>query len=336
MYPFTRSQFVWVLLALIALRIAIGFHFFHEGIIKFRAGDFTARYFLSEAKGPLAGLFQSFLDDPDGTIRLCLKTENPLAATKAELAAPEISPDFTHMIWSDFGDRVKDHYKLNDLESTKADQILDEHKLYLEEFLEENRAELIAHFGSNDRLAGFVKDGEGRQAVSQQVASLGEQIDTIKSDRKKKFQGWSSQVESIWDSLETQLNQLAINNPAKPSALQLHRPFAQPYSWQKIIDRVVPWFDTIVGALMIVGFLTRFASLAAGGFLASIIATQPPWIAGTTPTILYLIELIGCLLLFVTAAGRFGGLDFFRWAKLRRNEPVAGRNSTRISEQQNG
>jgi uncharacterized membrane protein YphA (DoxX/SURF4 family) len=306
-------------LALIALRIATGFHFFQEGVVKLRSGDFTAKYFLSEAKGPVAPFFKSFLDDPDGTIRLCLKTENPLMASESELVAPEISPEFTQMIWDDFGDRIKDHYRLDEAENTKVTAILNEHKLYLEEFLDENRPELIAYFGGYDRQAGFSKDGQQRQIVAQQVASLGSQIDTIKSDRKKKFQGWSSQVESIWDSLETQLNLLPVKGQSKPKPLPLHRPFDQPYSWQKIIDQVIPWFDTIVGALLIVGFLTRFASLAAAGFLTSVIATQPPWIPGTTPTMLYLIELIGCMLLFATAAGRFGGLDFFRWASTRQD-----------------
>lgn len=328
MPAFTRFQFFWVLLALLALRIAIGFHFFHEGVVKFRSGDFSAKPFLLEAKGPLAGFFKSFLDDPDGTIRLCLKTEKPLSATEAELAAPEISPELTFMIWNDFCDRIKDHGQFNASEKARAKAILDEHKLHFEAFLSDNRSEIAAYFGGLNRLTGFAKDGPFRKSVAQQVASLGEQVDSIKSDRQKQFRNWSSQVQGTWDSLETQLNSLAMGRGVKPKPLQLHRPFDQPYSWQKVIDRSVPWFDTIVGGLLIVGLFTRFASLAAGSFLASVIATQPPWIPDASPTILYLIEFIGCLLLFASAAGQFGGLDFFRWAQAQQNSSTPDPQST--------
>jgi uncharacterized membrane protein YphA (DoxX/SURF4 family) len=99
--------------------------------------------------------------------------------------------------------------------------------------------------------------------------------------------------------------------------LVLHRPFDQPYSWQKMIDRIIPWFDTVIGVLLIVGLFTRTASLAAAGFLVSVILTQPPWIPGTAPTILYIVELAACLVL-AAAAARIGGLDYILH-QLKRN-----------------
>ena len=89
------------------------------------------------------------------------------------------------------------------------------------------------------------------------------------------------------------------------------RQFDQPLSALKITNQVIPWFDTIVGVLLILGLFTRLASGAAAAFLLSVILTQPPWIPGTTPTYLYAIELAACLVLFATCAGRIGGLDFF-------------------------
>ena len=79
----------------------------------------------------------------------------------------------------------------------------------------------------------------------------------------------------------------------------------------KIINKVIPWFDTIIGALLILGLFTRFASLAGGLFLLSVIISQPPWIPGTQPTAYQAIEMFAMLAIFATCAGRYGGLDFF-------------------------
>ena len=77
------------------------------------------------------------------------------------------------------------------------------------------------------------------------------------------------------------------------------------------INHIIPWFDLIVGGLLIVGLFTRLASFLGGAFLLSIIATQPPWVPGTESTYLYAIELMALVVIFATLAGRLGGLDFF-------------------------
>ena len=79
----------------------------------------------------------------------------------------------------------------------------------------------------------------------------------------------------------------------------------------QIINHIIPWFDLIVGGLLIVGLFTRLASFCGAAFLLSVIATQPPWIPGTQPTYLYAIEFMALVVIFATVAGRMGGLDFF-------------------------
>ena len=115
----------------------------------------------------------------------------------------------------------------------------------------------------------------------------------------------------IWDSYENQVNGLAVYKQAEIAPLKIHRPFDQDYSFSKWVDAVIPWFDTIIGGLLIVGLFSRLASLAAASFLFSVVMTQPPWIPGTTPTYFYVIELVALLVIATTSAGRFGGLDYF-------------------------
>jgi uncharacterized membrane protein YphA (DoxX/SURF4 family) len=77
-----------------------------------------------------------------------------------------------------------------------------------------------------------------------------------------------------------------------------------------LIDRVIPWFDAAVGAMLIFGFGTRLAALAGAGFLFSIILTQWPGAPGALPVYYQTIEMLGLLVIAATAAGQFAGLDF--------------------------
>ena len=342
--------------ALMLLRVAVGFHFFTEGTVKLRSGDFTAEYFLRSAKGPIAPMFQSMLSDEDGRVRLCL-IEQP---EQQGFLRFDVNPELTFALWDDFVDQAVSYYQFasRDIESQlveqraelakqiqearskkdksvdtesleaervqlerdikrlrvqieDAEQVLEAHQLELADWLNQNSVAIKAHFGTEDRLDGFDKDGDSRRLVARDVDSLREQVEKIRSDRQKELGQWKGAVESIWDSFEGQINGLAVGSQADMEPISLHRPFDQKTSKIKVVDRLIPWFDTIVGALLILGLFTRFASVAAAGFLISVIATQPPWIPDTVPTIYQTIELFAVIVIFATSAGRMGGLDFF-------------------------
>lgn len=193
----------------------------------------------------------------------------------------------------------------------RLEEILEEHQLQLEDWVAANEIELVSHFSTSERLDGFQRDGQNRQLAAVYVDSLRDQVDSIRGDRYKKLAGWTSEVTGIWDSYENQVNGLAVYKQAEKAPLKIHRPFDQEYSFSKWVDAVIPWFDTIIGGLLIVGLFSRLASLAAASFLFSVVMTQPPWIPGTTPTYFYVIELVALLVIATTSAGRFGGLDYF-------------------------
>jgi uncharacterized membrane protein YphA (DoxX/SURF4 family) len=67
----------------------------------------------------------------------------------------------------------------------------------------------------------------------------------------------------------------------------------------------------LIGGCLVVGFLSRFAAISAGLFLLTVIASQPPWIAGYSSIGYQVVMLIGCLLLAVTPSGRWCGIDYF-------------------------
>ncbi len=349
MLPLTRFHFVLAFIALMMLRVVVGFHFFKEGTDKLKSGNFTAEYFLEAAKGPMAPYFHELVDGRDGRYRFCMSDDGN-----------SLDPELTIAIWDDFLDRAHGHFKFGDskidaelverraalaerisqarinndtdvdvdqLEAMRADdeqsirklreqaaaaeEILHTHEQELQHWIDINEAEVVTYFKTADRVDGFDRDGTAATRVAILVDSLREQVATIKSDRQKQQRAWANQIDAIWDSYEQQILALPIERQQTLKALALHRPFAQSHSRLQWINRVIPWFDTIVGALLIIGLFTRLASLAGAIFLVSVIAAQPPWIPGTEPTYLYAVELFALFVIFATCAGRFGGLDFF-------------------------
>ena len=67
----TKTQLFVLFVSIVALRIAVGFHFFKEGTNKLKYG-FNAYGFLSGAKGPLAPAFKGMLNDSNGMTKLCV------------------------------------------------------------------------------------------------------------------------------------------------------------------------------------------------------------------------------------------------------------------------
>ena len=200
-----------------------------------------------------------------------------------------------------------------------AERLLDIHSEELREWLATHRAEVLAWWKGRDRAGGFQRDGAARNRVAVEVASLREQKRTIQSERRQQMRQWTGEVEAIWDSLESGVQRLAVADQAAQPPLELHRPFRQSNSPLQWINQVVPWFDTIVGGLLILGLFTRLASLLGAAFLASIIAMQPPWIPGAASTFPQSIELLALLVIFALGAGRLGGLDFFLSLRRTRN-----------------
>lgn len=196
------------------------------------------------------------------------------------------------------------------LQPSRLDEIRENHIEILKDWAKANRIELIAHFATEERLQGFARDGDQASRISSQVDSLRGQVETIASDRNKKYAGWSKEIAGMWDSLETKVDSLAVLQQRRATPLKLQRPFAPQYGPLNIINMVIPWFDTIVGVCLILGLFTRFASLSAGLFLVSVCLTQPFWVPGTNPTYLYWIEMTACFVIFATLAGRMAGLDY--------------------------
>ena len=361
----TRFNLSLIFLAILALRLVVGFHFYKEGVNKIQYG-FDAQYFLKGAKGPFADFFLSMTDDANGRMQL------GITETRDDEGVSDfyVSNDRTLAVWDDFVEKATAYYafgseeliaeineevsqyeklasgeddsaarareqieslkqKIADLQSQpeRAAEILQSHQWELEDWVNANRVPVLAWYRTQGRLDGFERDGEDRDKVALDVSSLRGQVDKIQEDRTKEMAKWKAEVSEIWDSLETQINSLAVGKQKRETGtLPLHRPYAQKNSRHALVNKIIPWFDVTVGVLLIFGLFTRWASLAAAGFLFSVLLTQPFWVPGAQPTHYQAIEMVACIVLCAVSAGRFGGLDYFfsRGSKAEiAGEPVA-------------
>ncbi|MGI9515484.1 MAG: DoxX family protein, partial [Pirellulaceae bacterium] len=228
----------------------------------------------------------------------------------------------TIAIWRDFVDQAHGNFRFDEQQSPQARTILTESEKYLERWLAANQQDILVWIGQADRLNGFSRDGERRGETFREVAGLNDHINSIARDRDNSAAAWLTEIETIWTELESRINNLHQPELPADERLPLARPwrsrpapFGGSLRWspQQLIDIILPWFDAAIGLLLVAGLFTRVAAIAGITLLLGVVATQPFWVMGSENTWYQWVEIAGLFVLFATAAGRFGGLDYFLW-----------------------
>jgi uncharacterized membrane protein YphA (DoxX/SURF4 family) len=307
--PLTTSTYRYgtvAVVALVALRLAVGWHFYREGADKIIEGNFTSVGFFKTAKGPLVPLYQYFIWDRDGRARL---------DQQATLDA-----------WTQYRQRVVDHYGFEEQQQEQAERVfayragdpddesaqVNERDGQLTRFFKENKEDIKEYLNGLER-----RDRNRHDAARQGVESLRGQSEQIEKDLQKKVGPWLSGLDLLWKGYEEDLNNLATEEQAGRGWVKLGKP-GRHFLDNIFIDQIIPYFDLLVGACLILGLGTRVMALAGAGFLASIVGTQWPGAPGSIATYYQVIEVFAMLVLAAFGAGRFAGLDFFfDWLRLR-------------------
>ncbi len=279
-------------LALIALRVGIGWHFYMEGATKVRSNDFSSIGFLTAAKGPLAENFQQMIWDHDGKIRLDeekVKAYFQSAATKAEK-----------------------HFSFTDQQKEDVKKLAAQYEGKLADIYDAAADDIFKYNRSRERLVAMDK--------THTVASLRGQKSKIETELLTAVKPTMASIEAVWNQYESRLNGLAT--PAQRKSVGAFR-FSKPGEHMlstSVVDKIIPIFDMVIGILLIIGLLTPLASIVGALFLFSIVLTQMPGYPGTTPTYNQAIEGLALLALAATDAGRYAGLDFIPWAWWNRSK----------------
>jgi uncharacterized membrane protein YphA (DoxX/SURF4 family) len=272
----------------VALRLAVGWHFFREGADKITGGDFTSASFMESSKGPFAPAFRAMIWDGDGLARL---------DEKATLDA-----------WNQYREQVGRQYGFDKKQVAKAEQIYKNRGQQLKEFFEENAEDIRIYRKGLER-----RDLNRQDPAHTSVSSLRGQASQIERELSGKVGPWLDEIDAIRRGYIRDLNGLATKEQAARGPRIMKEPGRKLVD-TVLIDQIIPTFDLIVGAFLMIGLFTRLTSLAGAGFLATIILTQWPWAPGALPVHYQVVEMFALLVLAAVGAGRFFGWDYFiRW-----------------------
>lgn len=300
------------ILALVILRLVVGWHFFMEGVDKVQKGGFSSTGFLSAAKGPLAPKFQSMIPDYDGTLRL-----NPgPAKDKGPKDTYEESP--LELEYRRFVGEASKLFQFSETQVAAAREILVASRSQLASTYAEWKPKIDEYKKGVPRIANLQTD-----TMRNNVTSMRKQKDSIESEWRGLVRPVLSEIDKISAQFESQINALATSEQRGKDGKRVavfSLPGESPVD-VKVIDKIIPIFDMCVGILLILGLLTPVAGVAAGIFLASVVLTQFPGSYGSQPTYYQAIEMMACFFLAFSDAGRYAGLDFIPWSFWNRNVP---------------
>ena len=272
-----------------ALRLGVGWHFFKEGAKKFTGAGVPSVSFLRSSTGPLSGTFKSFIPDRFGHKRL--------------------SVDATRQFWEKYRDRAVRHYVFDSEQTKQADQLLRTYNARMTNFVRDNSDELREYFLEVERLQEDKKDPTRRVPFQQS------RISDKENELWGKASPWLADVRSLSINFQKDLERIATDAQRARGPLPI-----TDRGTPTLIDTTIKYVVLLVGVLLILGLCTRVACLAGMGFLASVIATQPPWVPWANTQFFYyqLVEVLALFVLFVFAAGQFGGLDYLFHGLYRR------------------
>lgn len=273
------------MVALVALRIGIGLHFFREGAAKLQDPKPYSAGFFGNAKGWMAPMFHQLVWDADGLARL--------------------DREQTVQIWDEFHVRASQHFGFDEEQAKKAQQIFAARTGQLDWFLD-SQADKIDEYRN-----GLVRRAKNRaDAARTEVASLKGQLAWIDGDMASLKKDLVPPIDRLWRGYELDINGLATSEQQRGGPLSIPKPDRRTLDSESI-DGLIRYMDITIGVLLILGLFTRPTAIVAACFLASVIASQWPGSPGAVPVWPQLIELLGLVVLAAIGAGQVAGLDRF-------------------------
>ncbi|MBN1393782.1 MAG: DoxX family protein [Pirellulales bacterium] len=342
--PLSNRQFqigALAVVALVALRLGLGCHFLYEGAWKIKNYDtFTSEPFLTQAKGPLAGLFYAMVPDIHGRRQLRLETDadgDPVIYNEITARWDGIRDDFLEYYRpddpNDEGAAAK-HEKLARGAEHNYKLLCNRLKKYLElnaEKIEAYFEALDRHENDKERLHGapFQKERRWNQMMLLRQEAAGWIKDIENQER-----AWKNTLYGLLDD-----EQKKIGAPPEVGW--------NPFTWSRmqLIDFTVTASLTAIGICLMLGLCTPLAALGGAGFMCFVVMTQPAFPGIYPPDSAVVghallvnkdfIEMLALLAVAFTSAGRWGGLDFFfhQWYAARRRRKELNRLSKKYQKE---
>ena len=319
-------------MAIVLLRITVGWHFFYEGVWKTNPDNkFSAIPFLGLAKGPAKTLFYDMLPDIDGKTRLKIQEHaevTKLNDPKSKAKNVKYFPTFEEE-WVNYYLKFKNYYTLSEEQDKQAKRLLHRYLWSSYDYAAEISTEVEGYSASYDRYIASVAEG-ANQAEHQrkrdwdQMLKLRGEVDKWASTLTGYGDDFQMQLWNLLDAKQQnkgQLSPIAYGN----NKLIVKASFVGVNSWVDFLNFGVTWGLTAIGLFLIMGLCSRLAALGGAAFLCAVLLTQPPWPSiypHVHPEVGHamivdknFVELVACLVIASMPVGRWAGLDFFLWHK---------------------
>lgn len=287
---------VLVVAALAFLRIVVGLHFFLEGLSHLRDPDWSSAGFRKAAVGPLAEWYRSALPetgDWSGTMGKADASRSP--AETAALWQESVVRQWQALL-------VERHRRvLLDAPQRAADEAkLETAAKELAAYVNGLQEDFVDYRQQLDRLAAMARRPEARDIPFER-----ERVAKKRKELAGLAAGWQADAAAIgeklvasWDDQLSARDRLTVADVGRASAL-----------WKA--DRFVSWSLLTIGGCLVLGLFVKFNALGAACFLASVIASQPFWVAGAQSTYDQWVELAALLAIAALPTGGWSGLDYF-------------------------
>ena len=289
--------------ALAFLRIVVGLHFFLEGLSHLRDPDWSSAGFRKAAVGPLGDWYRSGLPqtgDWAGTLGAAGTADAAEAAARWQESVVKT--------WRDLLARRTKLVPLPADAKAAAEKSLEAARGELADYVASIDDDLAAYRLEVQRLAGMA----GRPGAAA-IPFERERLAKKRNELAGQAGGWMAGAAAIGRKLVAEWDgQLASDAERRRAAGAI-----EPSPLWKA-DRFVSWSLVTIGACLVLGILVKFNAMGGAMFLASVIASQPFWVAGAQPTYDQWVELAALLAIAALPIGGWSGLEYFlkQWCPL--------------------
>ena len=296
------------------LRIAIGWHFCNEGREKLESyattKPFTAEPYLRASAGPFATYFRNLVPDADSKNKLI--------------------PEVLQADWGDESKRISDHFHFDQAQNELEEEVVTDAITKADYWFRtrENAEKVKKYFDEIEKIEKVESNPKSLSYEKERVALARRSLEADRKSLVAEINGWGTNLREAGTRIATK-DQVASFGPYTGVKTQLDT-----------INVVTAYALTIIGACLIVGFLTPIAALGAAGYLAMFYFSMPPWPGLPESPVAEghywivnknLVEMFACLALASTPSGLWIGFDavlfgpYARRAAIRREARLATR-----------
>lgn len=315
-------------LALVVLRMAVGWHFLKSGLEKYTDDNFSSAGFLSQAKGPLAGWHRGMIPDFHGyraAVDELLDADGPAATDIRTLLKEKDNPleKWQATVVRDWGQYRVDadgHYGFDEVQRAEAVRVLETYEQKLGESVDELKDWLATN---PDKVRSLIR--HRRSPTAEEVPYEQGRVTAAAAEVNGQTAKLHAEAKALERDYRVMLVNRALavvdeskeNDPAKRAERLAEQrakdPMPEPTTGLEKFDRVLTYCLLAGGICLLVGLFTRLA--AAGGlfFLLNVMGTQDMWLSGSHSVLMLfeLVELGALVVLIAIPTGRWLGLDYF-------------------------